>query len=181
MTRHLALTYKGSYKVVCFDALDAVASLKNIAGLDSKSNFCFVKGDITCPQDVKAALETHDIDCVLHFAAFSHVQDSFGDPMAFYENNVKGTLVVLEAMRAYGKVQRFIHVSTDEVYGSTEGAVADESHTLMPTNPYSASKAAAEMLVTAYHKSFGIPAIIVRSNNVYGPHQYPQSKLRWKS
>ena len=162
---------------MCFDALDTVASIKNIAGLDSSSNFYFVKGDITCAEDVQAALETYNIDCVLHFAALSHVQDSFSNPMRFYETNIKGTLVVLEAIRAYGKIARFIHVSTDEVYGQTEGAVADESHSLKPTNPYSASKAAAEMLVTAYQKSFGIPAIIVRSNNVYGPHQYPQSKL----
>lgn len=148
------MTYKDSYKVLYFNALDTVASIKNIAGLDSNSNFYFVKGNIRYIEDVKAALETYQINCVLHFATFSHIQDSFGDPMGFYDNNVKGTLVVLEAIRAYGKIQRFIRVFTDEVYGQTEGAVADESHNLTPTNPYSASKAAAEMLVTAYQKSF---------------------------
>lgn len=162
---------------MCFDALDAVASIKNIAGLALNSNFCFVQGDITCAEDVTAGLETYDVDCVLHFAASSHVQDSFDNPMGFCDTNVKGTLVILEAIRNYGKIQRFIHVSTDEVYGQTDGEVADESHILKPTNPYSASKAAAEMLVTAHQKSFGIPAIIVRSNNVYGPYQYPQSEF----
>ncbi|KAI4234257.1 MAG: hypothetical protein LQ349_003888 [Xanthoria aureola] len=176
VTRHLAFTYESSYKIVCFDALDAVASLKNIAGLQSNANFHFVKGDITCKDDVKAALETHNVDCVLHFAAFSHVQDSFEDPIGFCQNNVIGTLVVLDAIREYGMIRRLVHVSTDEVYGQTEGAAVDESHLLKPTNPYSASKAAAEMLVAAYQSSYGIPAIIVRSNNVYGPYQYPQSK-----
>ena len=177
VTRHLTLTYKASYRIVCFDALYAVASIKNVAGLALNSNFCFVKGDITCAEDVRAALETYDVDCVLHFAASSHVQDSFDNPIGFCDNNVKGTLVILEAIRNYGKIQRFIHVSTDEVYGQTEGKIADESHILKPTNPYSASKAAAEMLVTAYQKSFGIPAIIARSNNVYGPYQHPQSEF----
>ena len=155
--------------------LDAVASLKNIASLRSMSNFEFIKGDIRCTQDLQQVLHNHNIDCVLHFAASSHVQESFDNTVKFAHNNATGTLNLLDAVRAYGKIQRFIHVSTDEVYGSTRGTMMDEDQALMPTNTYSASKAAAEMYVRAYQKSFGLPAVIVRSNNVYGPQQYPQS------
>ncbi|KAL8907692.1 MAG: hypothetical protein Q9207_001261 [Kuettlingeria erythrocarpa] len=114
------------------DLENAVASLKNIAGLHSNLNFHCVKGDITCKEDVKASLGAHNIDCVLHFAAFSHVQDSFEDPIGVCQNNVLGTIAVLDAIRDYGMIQRFVHVSTDEVCGQTEGSVVDKSHVLKP-------------------------------------------------
>ncbi|KAG8527100.1 uncharacterized protein KY384_008529 [Bacidia gigantensis] len=174
VTRHLALVYQESYRVICLDKLDDVASMRNIEDLLSLRNFTFVHGDITSSEDLGRAFKENNVDCVLHFAALSHVQDSFKDPVAFNVNNVCGTLTLLEAIRAYGNVKRFIHVSTDEVYGQIEDDFANESQILQPTSPYSASKAAAEMHVLAYQKSFGLPAIVVRSNNVYGPHQYPQ-------
>lgn len=114
----------------------------------------------------------------MHFAASSHVQNSFSDGATFTINNVVGTQTLLEAMRDHGKIARFIHVSTDEVYGETNGDFVDETKQFLPTNPYSASKAAAEMYVHAYSKSFNIPTIIVRSNNVYGPCQFPESKCK---
>jgi dTDP-glucose 4,6-dehydratase len=135
-----------------------------------------VQGDITCSGAVSHALAAHAIDCVLHFAASSHVQNSFDDAASFTLNNVVGTQVLLESVRQHGRVKRFVHVSTDEVYGETNGEFLDETHAFHPTNPYSASKAAAEMYVHAYAKSFKIPTIIVRSNNVYGPCQYPESE-----
>ena len=117
------------------------------------------------------------MDCVIHFAASSHVQKSFTDAFDFTENNVLGTHILLDIVQKYGKVKRFIHVSTDEVYGETQGVQAVEETTpLAPTNPYAASKAAAEMYVMAYRKSYGLPIIITRGNNVYGPCQYPESK-----
>ena len=119
----------------------------------------------------------HDIDCVMHFAACSHVQNSFEDPSSFTYNNVVATQRLLDTVRQHGRLRRFVHVSTDEVYGDADDEFVDETQQFMPTNPYSASKAAAEMYVWAYAKSFSIPVLVVRSNNVYGPCQYPESKI----
>ncbi|KAL1847448.1 hypothetical protein Plec18167_005161 [Paecilomyces lecythidis] len=178
MTRHLVQQYQHDYTVVCLDKMDTVSSLNNILALFEYPNFRFVHGSICDGRTVDFVLETYQVDCVMHFAANSHVQNSFGDPFTFTDNNVLGTHVLLDRVRAYGKVQRFIHVSTDEVYGETNRIPAREGSTLLaPTNPYSASKAAAEMYVMAYQRSFRIPAIIVRSNNVYGPCQYPEKLI----
>lgn len=174
MTRHLAVQYP-EYNVICFDKLDRVSSAANVGCLRSLPNFTFVQGDITSAGDVSRALAAHGVDCVVHFAASSHVQDSFADAASFTLNNVVGTQVLLDCVREHGSVRRLVHVSTDEVYGETNGCFLDEEHQFRPTNPYSASKAAAEMYVMAYAKSFKIPSIIVRSNNVYGPCQYPES------
>jgi dTDP-D-glucose 4,6-dehydratase len=123
------------------------------------------------------ALKDNNIDTIFHFAAQSHVDLSFGNSYQFTSTNVYGTHVLLECAKTHG-ITRFIHVSTDEVYGEVGDEDDDllESSILSPTNPYAASKAAAEMLVNAYYKSFKMPIIIVRSNNVYGPHQFPESK-----
>jgi dTDP-D-glucose 4,6-dehydratase len=123
-------------------------------------------------------LRKHKIDTVFHFAAQSHVDLSFGNSYEFTNTNVYGTHVLLERAREHG-VNRFIHISTDEVYGDVPVGAADLSETsiLAPTNPYSASKAAAEMMVSAYRSSFKLPLITIRANNVYGPHQFPES--RW--
>jgi dTDP-glucose 4,6-dehydratase len=132
---------------------------------------------VTNPSEVVDCLERHNIDTIFHFAAQSHVDLSFGNSYTFTHTNVYGTHVLLESAKKVG-VRRFIHISTDEVYGEVKDDDDDllESSILAPTNPYAASKAAAEMLVHSYQKSFKLPAIIVRSNNVYGPHQYPESK-----
>lgn len=176
VTRHLAVQYP-AYSIICFDKLDVVSSTANIRCLDALPNFSFVKGDISSAPDVLQTLSEHRIDTVYHFAASSHVQKSFEDASTFTQNNVVGTQVLLDCIRQHGQIQRFIHVSTDEVYGETNGQFLDETHNLLPTNPYSASKAAAEMYVHAYARSFNIPTIIVRSNNVYGPCQYPESEF----
>ncbi|KAJ5805709.1 dTDP-D-glucose 4-6-dehydratase-like protein [Penicillium pulvis] len=176
VTRHLAVQYP-EYNIVCFDKLDVVASLANINCLESLPNFQFVHGDLMDQAAIAKVLTEHDIDCVMHFAACSHVQNSFNDPLNFTVNNVIGTQLLLEAVRHHQgsrRVRRFIHVSTDEVYGDVMESACDETKQFMPTNPYSASKAAAEMYVWSYAKSFDIPALVVRSNNVYGPGQYPE-------
>lgn len=178
VTRHLAVQYP-EYKIVCFDKLDEVSSLSNVQCLESLPNFHFVKGNLIDHTAISKVLTEHDIDCVIHFAAYSHVQNSFDDAASFTLNNVVGTQQLLEAVRHHGKsgrIKRFIHVSTDEVYGDAAEEFVDETQQFMPTNPYSASKAAAEMYVWAYSKSFNIPALVVRSNNVYGPGQYPESE-----
>jgi dTDP-D-glucose 4,6-dehydratase len=121
-------------------------------------------------------LQRFDIDTIFHFAAQSHVDLSFGNSYKFTHTNVYGTHVLLECAKET-KISRFIHVSTDEVYGEVNDEDEDlmETSLLAPTNPYAASKAAAEMLVSAYRKSFKLPVLTVRINNVYGPHQYPES------
>lgn len=169
------MTYP-NYNVFCFDKLDYCSSLYNIVQLYQKSNFKFVYGDVTRSADVVRCLTTHNIDTVFHFAAQSHVDLSFGNSYNFTEANVCGTHILLEAAKE-ARIKRFIHVSTDEVYGEVEKEADDvlEENRLAPTNPYAASKAAAEMFVNAYWKSYNLPAIIVRMNNVYGPHQYPES------
>lgn len=176
MTRHLTLKYP-EYAIICFDKLNEVASLANVRCLDPYPNFRFVQGDLTDQAALEQVLAEHDVHCVIHFAAESHVQKSFDDPSRFTLNNVVATQKLLDAVRARGaQIRRFIHISTDEVYGDTFGDFVNEEQQFMPTNPYSASKAAAEMYVWGYAKSFNIPALVVRSNNVYGPGQYPESE-----
>lgn len=158
--------------------MDYCATLNNTAQLDKEPNFTFHKGDITKHEDVMDCLRKYDIDTVMHFAAQTHVDLSFGNSNDFTNTNVVGTHVLLECVKSYG-VQKFIHVSTDEVYGEVKDDGKDllEDALLLPTNPYAASKAAAEMYVEAYRKSFQVPAIVVRSNNVYGPHQFPEKVI----
>ncbi|POS82424.1 putative rhamnose biosynthetic enzyme 2, partial [Erysiphe pulchra] len=175
LARHLTLTYANSYNIVSFDKLDYCSSLNNTRTLNDKRNFTFYHGDITNPSEVMDCLERYNIDTIFHFAAQSHVDLSFGNSYAFTHTNVYGTHVLLESAKKIG-IKKFIHISTDEVYGEVRDDADDllETSILAPTNPYAASKAAAEMLVHSYQKSFKLPVIIVRSNNVYGPHQYPE-------
>ncbi|KAF3934575.1 ADP-L-glycero-D-manno-heptose-6-epimerase [Dactylellina cionopaga] len=178
LVRHLTTTYPDAYNIVSFDKLDYCASLNNTRMLDTHSNFTFFHGDITEPEDVKRCMKEHNIDTIFHFAAQSHVDLSFGNSYQFTDTNVYGTHVLLECAKS-AEIKRFIHISTDEVYGEVpdDGDDLLETSILAPTNPYAASKAAAEMLVNAYYKSFKLPVIIVRSNNVYGPHQFPEKVI----
>ena len=173
----MTLAYPQAYNIVSFDKLDHCSSLNNTHALDDKANYTFYQGDLLNTTQVLDCLKKHSIDTVLHFAAQSHVDLSFGNSYSFTEANVYGTHVLLESAKKT-QVKRFVHVSTDEVYGEVKEDEDDHHETdiLSPTNPYAASKAAAEMLVHSYHKSFKLPIIIVRSNNVFGPHQYPESK-----
>lgn len=162
------------------DKLDYCATLNNLAAVKDHPNFRFVKGDIQSADLVVHVLQTEGIDAVMHFAAQTHVDNSFGNSLAFTLNNTHGTHVLLEACRVYGKVQRFINVSTDEVYGETSlgrDTGLTESSPLEPTNPYSAAKAGAEMIARAYHTSYHLPVIVTRGNNVYGPHQFPEKMI----
>ncbi|CAN0913922.1 Trifunctional UDP-glucose 4,6-dehydratase/UDP-4-keto-6-deoxy-D-glucose 3,5-epimerase/UDP-4-keto-L-rhamnose-reductase RHM1 [Linum grandiflorum] len=169
------------YNVVVLDKLDYCSNLNNLNPSRSSPNFKFVKGDIASADMVNFILLTESIDTIMHFAAQTHVDNSFGNSFEFTENNIYGTHVLLEACRLTGgRVKRFIHVSTDEVYGETdEDAVVGnhEACQLLPTNPYSATKAAAEMLVMAYGTSYGLPVITTRGNNVYGPNQFPEKLI----
>ncbi|KAK6157497.1 hypothetical protein DH2020_011745 [Rehmannia glutinosa] len=168
------------YKIVVLDKLDYCSNLKNLLPSNSSPNFKFVKGDIGSADLVNYLLITENIDTIMHFAAQTHVDNSFGNSFEFTKNNIYGTHVLLEACKVTGQIRRFIHVSTDEVYGETdEDAVVGnhEASQLLPTNPYSATKAGAEMLVMAYGRSYGLPVITTRGNNVYGPNQFPEKLI----
>ncbi|KAJ0971448.1 hypothetical protein J5N97_019407 [Dioscorea zingiberensis] len=169
------------YKIVVLDKLDYCSNRKNLNPSDPSPNFRFVKGDIGSPDLVNYLLITESIDTIMHFAAQTHVDNSFGNSFEFTKNNIYGTHVLLEACKVTtGQIRRFIHVSTDEVYGETdEDAVVGnhEASQLLPTNPYSATKAGAEMLVMAYGRSYGLPVITTRGNNVYGPNQFPEKLI----
>lgn len=164
------------YRIVVLDKLDYCAALDNISCHFTRPNLKWCRGDIRSKCLVDYLLRSERIDTVMHFAASTHVDNSFHSSIAFTSNNVVGTHVLLEAAREYGEVRRFIHVSTDEVYGGeTDGEKEDSM--LAPTNPYACTKAAAELICRGYAKSFGMPIIITRGNNVYGPRQYPDKLI----
>ena len=160
------------------DKMDYCSSLKNI-DLPPHANYTRYKCDIRETPVIRGILKQHAIDTVIHFAAQTHVDNSFGNSIQFTLDNVLGTHTLLECCKEYGKIQRFVHISTDEVYGEVGATDAEchETHVLTPTNPYAATKAAAEHLVFSYHHSFKLPVVVVRGNNVYGPRQYPEKLI----
>lgn len=166
-------------KVTNIDRIDYCSSEDNVHNQDPDW-YAFVKCDINDAQTVLSVLHERSIDCVVHFAAQSHVDNSFGNSLTFTRDNVLGTHNLLECCRTYQdqtqKLKRFIHISTDEVYGDVDDdhEGCHERSLLNPTNPYAATKAAAEFIVRSYHHSFKLPTVIIRSNNVYGPNQYPE-------
>ena len=160
------------------DKLDYCASLNNVTVSD-RSNYKFFKCNIHDCNTVLDLLNTYKVDTVIHFAAQTHVDNSFGNSVQFTLDNVYGTHVLLECCREYGNIRKFIHISTDEVYGEVELNEAEclESKILKPTNPYAATKASAEHLVFSYYHSFKLPVVVTRGNNVYGPGQYPEKLI----
>ena len=170
---------KDLYNIVNVDSINYCSNIDNISDqIRPHPNYILYQENINNQPKMLQILSDHKIDIVIHFAAQSHVQNSFDDSLLFTQDNVVGTHNLIEAARKYGKLQKFIHISTDEVYGESclgeKEQKKDEFSVLSPTNPYAATKAAAEMLVSSYHKSFGVPVIITRGNNVYGFNQYPE-------
>jgi dTDP-glucose 4,6-dehydratase len=167
------------YQFVNYDKMDYCATIHNNDAINHLPNYKFVKGDLLSLDLLDHVIKEYEIDTIIHFAAQTHVDNSFGNSCEFTKNNVLGTHYLLEAARnAKPAIRRFINVSTDEVYGEVVNeAAACEERLLAPTNPYSASKAAAEFIARAYHTSFGLPVIITRGNNVYGPRQYPEKLI----
>lgn len=164
------------YNIFNFDMNSYCSCHENVtAEIGDATNYTFIKGDLTSADLVNYVMEVNDIDTIMHFAAQTHVDNSFGNSFQFTHHNIMGTHVLLESAKNHG-IKRFIHVSTDEVYGEGEAGEEEmmEEHVLEPTNPYAATKAGAEFLVKAYHRSFKLPTIITRGNNVYGPHQFPE-------
>ena len=177
---HIAKTDK--YNIINVDAMYYCANEKNVDEYIRNSYYyTFVKGNI-CSEDLMThILSSHNIEQVIHFAAQSHVQNSFDDSLQFTRDNILGTHVLLECCRKYGKLTKFIHVSTDEVYGESMNNINElhktEHSILCPTNPYAATKASAELIAQSYNHSYKMPIVITRGNNVYGPNQYPEKLI----
>lgn len=166
-------------EIVNLDAMYYCAAETNIdEDIRNSNRYHLIKGNLCSFDLIANILNIYQIDTVIHFAAQSHVQNSFDDALQYTRDNVVGTHTLLEACRKYGKIVRFIHISTDEVYGesmiSENEEKKHEGSVLCPTNPYAATKAAAELIAKSYYHSFKMPIIITRGNNVYGPNQYPE-------
>jgi len=158
--------------VVVLDLLTYAGTLSNLAGCDPAPRF--VRGDIRDPATVAEVMTGTDV--VVHFAAESHVDRSITGAADFVSTNVLGTQVLLQAALD-AKVSRFVHVSTDEVYGSIDEGAWTEDHPLEPNSPYSASKASSDLLARSYHRTHGLPVCITRCSNNYGPHQFPEKVI----
>lgn len=143
------------------------------------ANYRHIKGDITDKLLVLTSLVENNIDAIVHFAAQSHVDNSFGNSLQFTVDNILGTHTLLECARIYGRLEKFLHISTDEVYGEVdmEHQGCNEKSLLNPTNPYAATKAGAEFLVKSYYHSYRLPVVITRGNNVFGKNQYPEKLI----
>ncbi len=170
------------YNIINIDSLYYCANINNInEDVRESKNYKFIHGNICSKELIQYILNDYNINYVVHFAAQTHVQNSFEDSLTFTKDNVFGTHNLLECCRIYEKIEKFIYVSTDEVYGETKQSVCEinknEDSILCPTNPYAASKACAEMYVSAYIHSFNMPIIITRGNNVYGPNQYHEKVI----
>jgi dTDP-glucose 4,6-dehydratase len=162
-------------RITNIDSLSYGSNPNNLREVESAPNYKFVKADLADSSIIMS--EVADADVVIHFAAESHVDRSISNPGKFLESNVIGTFNLLEAAR-HSKVRKFIHISTDEVYGSApSGEAFRENSPLNPSSPYSASKAAAEMLALAYHKTYGLPIVILRCTNNFGPRQFPEKLI----
>lgn len=161
------------------DCLNYCANINNVDHANYSSRYHFIKGNITSKDMINHILQEYSIDAIIHFAAQSHVDNSFDNSLQYTTDNVYGTHVLLQASKEYGKLKKFLHFSTDEVYGEVDlqHSGCHEYSLLNPTNPYAATKAAAEFLVRSYYHSFKLPTVIVRCNNVYGPNQYPEKVI----
>ena len=169
-------------KLINIDAMYYCANKTNVENsIRENDNYVFIQGNLCDSELIHNMLRKYNITHVIHFAAQSHVQNSFEDSLVFTQDNVLGTHVLLENCRKYGRIKKFIHVSTDEVYGESMNIVDEQHKTehsiLCPTNPYAATKAGAELIAQSYNHSYNMPIIITRGNNVYGPNQYPEKVI----
>ncbi len=173
----LLLAERPGWRVVNLDKLTYAGNAENLADLAREPRYRFVRGDVCNGELVADLLATERIEAVMHLAAESHVDRSILAPSVFIETNVRGTQVLLEAARELG-VKRFVHVSTDEVYGSLgPTGLFTERTPLAPSSPYSASKAASDLLALAYAHTFSVPVVVTRCSNNYGPYQFPEKLI----
>jgi dTDP-glucose 4,6-dehydratase len=158
-------------KVVNLDKLTYAGRRENLEDVESSPNYEFVRGDICSPKDVEKAMQ--GCSAVINFAAESHVDRSIADSSSFAQTNCIGVGVLCEQARKQ-PVERFVQISTDEVYGQILDGSFRETDVLMPRNPYSAAKAGGELLAMSYHRTYGLPVVVTRSSNNYGPYQFPE-------
>jgi dTDP-glucose 4,6-dehydratase len=172
---HIADNHTG-YRIINLDKLTYAGNLENLRDMEGNPNYEFIKGDIADRELVDDIFKSNIIDAVVNFAAESHVDRSIEDPGVFIQTDIYGTYVLLEAIREYeGGI--FLQISTDEVYGSVEFGSSKENDILKPNSPYSASKAGAEMIVRSFYKTYGVPIIVTRTSNNFGPYQYPEKLI----
>ncbi|WP_314590267.1 dTDP-glucose 4,6-dehydratase [Paenibacillus terrigena] len=164
------------YQIINLDALTYAGNLENLKSIENQPNYTFVKGDIADAQKVDEIFQ-QGIDIVVNFAAESHVDRSILDPGIFVQTNVMGTQVLLDAARKYN-VQKYVQISTDEVYGTLgDTGMFSETTPLAPNSPYSASKTGGDLLVRAYHETYGMNVNITRCSNNYGPYHFPEKLI----
>ncbi|HLN81422.1 MAG TPA: dTDP-glucose 4,6-dehydratase [Thermoanaerobaculia bacterium] len=173
--RHLFESHGDSVSVVNLDKLTYAANPANLADVAHRADYRFIRGDIADPVVVRHAME--GCDAVVNFAAETHVDRSLLGDASFIETDVRGVFVLLEEARRHGGLKRFIQISTDEVYGSIASGSFHEESTLNPRNPYAASKAGGDRLAYSYWASYGLPVVITRASNNYGPYQYPEKLI----
>jgi dTDP-glucose 4,6-dehydratase len=171
--RHVLTTHADD-RVINLDKLTYAGNPANLADLERDPRYTFVQGDVCDGKIVRDACR--GVDAIVNFAAESHVDRSLMEPDAFLKTDVFGVFTLLEAVREL-KIPRFLHISTDEVYGSVERGSSRESDPVRPTNPYSASKAGGDLLAMAYWHTHRVPVVITRSSNNFGPHQYPEKVI----
>jgi len=174
--RHFLKKYPDC-RVINYDLLTYAGNLSSIKDIESLSNYTFIQGDIRDAEKIQAVMQEYKIDSIVHFAAESHVDRSIQGPMQFYTTNIVGTAVLLEAAKTFG-IQRFLHISTDEVYGSLgETGHFTEETPISPNSPYSASKASSDLIALSYFETYKLPVIVTRCSNNYGPYQYPEKLI----
>jgi dTDP-glucose 4,6-dehydratase len=161
-------------EVTVYDALTYAGSLSTLRDVDDDPRFRFVKGDVRDPGTLEEAMAGHD--AVVHFAAESHVDRSIAGPDDFVDTNCLGTNVVMDTARRL-EVPRVVHIGTDEVYGSVEEGSARETDPLEPRSPYSASKAGSDLIALSYHATYGLPVMVTRCTNNFGPYQHPEKAI----
>ncbi len=166
-----------SLRIVNIDKLTYAGNLENLASVAGHPRYQFIKADLCDLEELKRIFQEAKADAVVHFAAESHVDRSIFAPQPVFETNLRGSFNLLETMRAH-RVARFIHVSTDEVYGSLESPLeADEKFPLQPSSPYSAAKAGSDLLALGYHRTYQLPVVVTRASNNYGPYQFPEKLI----
>ena len=170
---HYMLDKYSSYNLFVFDKLTYAGNLDNLREVQDNPRYVFVHGDIADRETVNEVVITHQIDTIVNFAAESHVDRSILSPDAFIQTDIVGTHVLLDAARDH-KLERLHQVSTDEVYGSIVEGRFKEGDVFEPNSPYAASKAGAELLVRAYHETYGLNTVVTRGSNTFGPYQYPE-------
>ena len=179
---HYWLAQNPGDTIVNFDALTYAGNLANLAGVESNSNYHFFQGDLRKQEQLDEVFEQFSNDSVIHLAAESHVDRSINDPSPFIDSNIKGTFQLLETARNHWqedfKDHRFLHVSTDEVFGTLgkEGLFTEQTP-FAPNSPYSSSKASSDHLVRAWHHTFGMDTLITHCSNNYGPYQFPEKLI----